>query len=90
MVVSYSGCSIVAEAMNLSEYSGGAHLERAHLGDHPFQRVMRKHSKAIAERTGLSELHTTEARASIRLRAIPSVSLRGHSSAAPGHQGCLP
>ena len=72
-----SGCRIVSEAMNLSEYS----VER--IWEQPFQDLIRKYSKAIAERTGLFELHTTEARASIRLRAIPSVSLRGHSSAAP-------
>ena len=56
----YSGCSIVAEAMNLSEYSVEP-IWKERNWENPFQRVMRKHSKAIAERTGLFELHTTEA-----------------------------
>ena len=55
-----SGCRIVSEAMKLSEYTV-ERIWKARIWNHPFQVAMRKYSKAIAERTGLSELHTTEA-----------------------------
>ena len=54
-----SGCRIVSEAMNLSEYSV-ERIWKARIWEQPFQDLIRKYSKAIAERTGLSELHTTE------------------------------
>ena len=63
----YSGCSIVTEVMEGSEDNEGLSEEtvgriwKERIWEQPFQRVVRKHSKAIAERTGLSELHTTEA-----------------------------
>ena len=62
-----SGCRIVAEVLEHSEDNEGLSEEtvvriwKARIWEQPFQRVMQKHSKAIAERTGLSELHTTEA-----------------------------
>ena len=54
-----SGCRIVSEALKLSEYTV-ERIWKARIWNHPFQREIQKHSKAIAERTGLSELHTTE------------------------------
>ena len=63
----YSGCSVVAEALKCSEDIETLSEEsvkgiwKERIWEQPFQRVMEKYSKAIAERTGLSELHTTEA-----------------------------
>ena len=63
----YSGVSIVTGALKQSEgfedlsEASVARIWKRRTWEQPFQRVMEKYSKAIAERTGLSELHTTEA-----------------------------
>ena len=63
----YSGISIVTEALKQSEgfedlsEASVARIWKRRIWEQPFQRVMEKYSKAIAERTGLSELHTIEA-----------------------------
>ena len=55
----YSGCSIVTEVLEDSEDNEGLAEETvARIWNHPFQREIQKHSKAIAELTGLSELHS--------------------------------
>ena len=62
-----SGCRIGSEALKHSEDNGGlsedtvVRIWKARIWKKPFQPVMWKQSKAIAERTGLSELHTTGA-----------------------------
>ena len=49
-----SGCRIVSESLGLSE----DHVKR--IWDRPFTPEFRKHAKAIATRTGLSQFHTPE------------------------------
>ena len=51
-----SGCRIVSEALGLSE-DAVIRIWKGRIWRRPFGLVMKKHSKAIATRTGLNHFH---------------------------------